>query len=364
MSAPKLSQIDLWIQEGELPKALQGLREWSRAYLPELENDSLTAQSRINKADRDRRQNDITEDQYQVEYAKIVQVANELLSRCRLSGIAPEDSFALQDFHKHTCDRVPQNDRYQDLFLQSKGKKAQFYYIYGDEQQSHEGFFRRVCKDLEGRLSDYLSRAGFQASRRVEAAEITFDYSANPDIYRLNVLKSLFGGLGVSVNQQEPLLEKTLRYAWEKSPRLQALTPDDYVCVLIQISQWDWDPQLTPDTARWFIYEFAKDALPPESPNFLFFLGVEFDGTNDGVRKEVEAAVEEGKELKALPELGMVQYNDIGRWFSKYRILAPTTPEQRQLMDAHFARDRAWYMEEVEIILEKIIHEFNNKHLR
>lgn len=67
--------------------------------------------------------------------------------------------------------------------------------------------------------------------------------------------------------------------------------------------------------------------------------------------------------MLALPELDMVQFNDVGRWLNKYKVLAPTTAEQRQLLQEHFGDSRQFYMEVVETRLEKIITEFNNRHL-
>ena len=363
MPPPMLKDIEHSLLAGEPQKALKDLLEWVRSYLPEQENEVIQTLSRMNKANRDRIRNDIKEDLYQTEYAKILLVVQEILSKCRHSGVRPEDGHVLQIHHKLTCDRIPQNDRYQQLSLEDSERKTRFFYLYGDEQQSHEGFFKRICYELEGRLFDYLNPE-FKASCKVEVAEVTFDFSQDPNVYRINVLKAFFASMGVSANEHEPLLERTLLDVYQRSPIAQALGPDDYVCVLIHISQWDWDPELTPETARWFIYKFAKAVLPENSPRFLFFMGVEFDGTDDIVRKEVEAAVDEGKELKPLPELDMVQYRDVGRWFSKYKVLAPTSADQRQLLKQHFNDSQQFYMEEVELRLEKIITEFNNRHLR
>ena len=362
MPTPFLKDIENLLQAGDPKKALEGLLEWVRSYLPEEENGVVTTLSRLNKADRDRIHNDITEDIFQTEFSKILLVVQEILSRCRHSGARTEDGQALQVHHKLTCDRIPQNDRYQQLSLEDPERKTRFFYLYGDEQQSHEGFFKRVCYELEGRLFDYLNPQ-FQVSCKVAVAEVTFDFSMDPTIYRINVLKAFFASLGVPVNEHEPLLERNLLDVVQRSPIVQQLGPNDYVCVLIHIGHWDWDPKLTPETARWFIYQFAKVALPANSPRFLFFLGVEFDGTDENVRKEVEAAVQEGKELQPLPELDMVQFNDVGRWLGKYKILAPTAAEQKQLLQQHFGDSRQFYMEEVELRLEKIITEFNNRHL-
>jgi hypothetical protein len=363
MPTPTLREIEQRLLAGAPKKALEGLLEWVEAYLPEEKNDVIATLSRLNKADQERIRNDITEEHYQTEFTKITLVVQDILQKCRLSGKAQDEAISLQLHHRYTCDRVAQNDEFQRFSRESAERKAQFYYLYGDEQQSHEGFFRRICHEIEGSSFDYLN-PHLQLSCRVKPLELTFDFSMDPQVYRMNVLKSLFAALGVPVNEQEPLLEKTLPYVCERSPIVQDLGPDDYLCVLIQIGQWDWDPNLTPDTARWFIYQFAQAALPPDSPRFLFFLGVEFDGSDDTIRAEVKQAVEEGRELRPLTELGMVLTNDIGRWLGKYKVLAPTTAEQRQLMQDHFGESREFYMEDVEVRLERIITEYNNRHLR
>ena len=363
MPGPLLKDIENALLNGELKKALEDLLEWVRAHLPEEESGVIATLSRLNQAVRARNRNDITEDFFQTEQTKICMVVQEILSNCRHSAGHSEEGIVLHLHHKHTCDRVPQNDDYHKFSLESAERKAQFFYLYGDEQQSHEGFFRRICYELEGRLFDYLN-ASFKASCKMVTAELTFDFSQDPTVYRMNVLKSLFAGLGVSVNELEPLLERDLLYLYEKSPMVRDLGSKDFVCILIQIGQWDWDPKLTPDAAKWFIYDFCKCVLPENSPRFLFFLGVEFDGTDDTVRKEVQDAVDAGQELKPLPELGMVQFNDIGRWLGKYKVLAQTSAEQKQLMQQYFNDSREFYMEDVELRLEKIITEFNNRHLR
>ena len=363
MPTPLLKDIENLLLEGDPKRALEDLLEWVRVHLPDREDEVVTTLSRLNKAGRDRIRNDISEDIYQTEYAKILLVVQEILSACRHSGVKGEEGVVLHLHHKLTCDRVPQNDEYHKISLAAAARRAQFYYLYGDEQQSHEGFFRRICYELEGRLFDYLN-AEFRVSCKVIPVELTFDYSQDPTIYRINVLKSLFAGLGIPVNEQEPLLDRNLVYLYEKSPMLRDLGPKDFVCILIQIGHWDWDPKLTPDAARWFIYEFCKSPLPETSARFLFFLGVEFDGSDEQVRREVQAAVDAGQELKPLPELGMVQINDIGRWLGKYKVLAQTTAEQKQLLLEYFSDAREFFMEDVELRLEKIITEFNNRHLR
>jgi len=358
-----LKDIENALLNGDPKKALEDLLDWVRAHLPEQENEVASTLSRLNKANRDRIHNNITEDLFQTEYAKILLVIQEILSTCRHSGAKGEEGAVLHLHHKHTCDRVPQNDEYHKIALESAARKAQFFYLYGDEQQSHEGFFRRICYELEGRLFDYLNSETVETCQ-VVPAELTFDFSQDPTIYRINVLKSLFASFGVAVNDQEPLLERNLLYLFEKSPLLRGLGAKDFVCVLIQIGHWDWDPVITPDAAKWFIYEFCKCELPQDGPRFLFFLGVEFDGSDEKVRKEVRAAVDAGHELRPLPELGMVQVNDIGRWLGKYKVLAQTSAEQKQMLQEHFGGLREFFMEDVELRLEKIITEFNNRHLR
>ncbi|MEM8907683.1 MAG: hypothetical protein AAGD05_07535, partial [Bacteroidota bacterium] len=236
--------------------------------------------------------------------------------------------------------------------------QTQFYYLYGVDMQSHLGFFNRIAYDLEGRLQDYLGNSVAQ-NRRALKIELSFEESDVLEHYKENILKSLFASFCIPVDDHEPLLKKNLSFAYQKSPTLKGLNANDYVCVFISISEYDWDPELTPQATRWFIHDFCEGDLSEEMPTFLFFFAIQYEEEDVEIREEVEAIVKESKSIEAIPELSMVSKGHIDKWLQKYRSVAPSTPERKALLKFHFGRERQFYMENVELALQKIIDEYN-----
>ncbi len=270
----------------------------------------------------------------------------------------PAEKDLFHDYHRYTCDRVVQNDSFFEHYKQQVDHKAQFFYIYGLDRQSHISLFRRFSYELQGLLQAHLN-PDLMSSCKVERAEVTFDFSNNESFYKENIIKGLFAAFSLNPNDQEPLLERNLCYLLEKSPSLNALGKEDYVCCYLSISEWDWDAEITPKVVNWIMNAFCADKLPANSPTFLFFFGVEFEDEDSEVKDEVEEAIREGGKIVRLPELHMVKEKDIRRWVSKYRQLAPSGKERRALFKKHFKDDAEYFMDDVEIELKRIIDLFN-----
>ncbi|MBI5914451.1 MAG: hypothetical protein HY842_03680 [Bacteroidetes bacterium] len=299
--------------------------------------------------------------------------ANLVFNQVRLSVIKiidrlePKDlksnaalSRGLHDYHRFTCDRIDQSDKFRQIFTENEAGKAYFFYLYGLDLQSHKGMFRRIAFDLEGKLQDYLN-PGLNSSSKSLQVELTFDVSRNPDIYKQNVLKNLFAAFSVRVNEHEPLTQKNLAWLQQNSPVLQGLGGNDYVCIFIAISQWDWDKDITPAITRWFIEEFCSSPPPADSPDYLFFFGIIYEEEGSPIEQEVEAVVSQSDLVHALPELGMVRMNDIGTWFNKYSFIAPGARELKELRNQHFGAASEHYMEDVELALQKLIDDYNKQ---
>ncbi len=276
-------------------------------------------------------------------------------------SIAPS-GIALHDYHRFTCDRVPHNDKFQELYSDNRNDKTHFYYLYGVDLQSHLGFFNRLAYDLEGRLLDYLNP---DLDSRIQSLkiELTFDFSENMTIYKTNILKSFFAAMHTTVNEHEPLLEKTLTYICENSPLVQGLGSNDFVCIFLGISQWDWDEQITPEATRWFINQFCRTELPENSPQFLFFFAIMYEEEDEELQEEVKAVLRTAKHVVVLPELNMVEFRDIARWLEKYKKIAPSARDRNKMLKElkkGLNGQSKLYMEDVEDTLLKWIDQFNS----
>lgn len=268
----------------------------------------------------------------------------------------------LHDYHKFTCDRVEQCDVFQNLFDKNKIKKTHYFYIYGAEVHSHFGLFNRFAFDLEGRLQDYLNPNLEFTCTAFRTEQITFDISQDLNIYKQNIIKSILAEFSINPNDQEPLLNKTLLDLLQ-SPRLQGLKETDFVCIFLSISEWDWNPDITPKVVTWLIESFCEVDIPITAPTFLFFFGIIYEDENSEIEEEVRRAIRAGTYIKELPELQLVQQNDIKRWFAKYKMLAPSSEQRRALYEQYFEDQPGFKMERIEIKFQKIIDNYNNRRL-
>lgn len=270
----------------------------------------------------------------------------------------------LGDYHRHTCDRVDQNDRFLEKFESNRAQKAHFFYLYGGKKQAHKSLYKRVAYYLEGKLEDYLDTTPQTAQGNMPRVlhfdkPLTFSFSKVKDIYQKNILKSFFSLLEVPANENEPITQKNLRFVYDNSPLLQGLGPKDYVCVYVQVSHLDWDKISTPETARWFMGEFCHCELPADGPMFLFFFGILYDEVSKPqLVEEVRAAVTQAEYVEPLPELGMVHIDDIERWLYTYSI-SDTSSDIDRIKQDRFGNQPEHFMEEVERQLQQIIDEYN-----
>lgn len=360
---PTLNDINQLLIEGLTSQALSSLRQWAEQNGPEhlVEIDMQLARFNDNQGDYLR--GTVTLEEHRVLEQRVREAVLFLLQQLKgPAAAAAAKSEALHDYHRYTCDRVEQTDVFERLFEQTKVKRTHFYYLYGGDLQSHEGLFRRLAFQLEGRLLDYLNPDLATTCKSLQV-ELTFDFSRQLDIYKENIVKSLFAAMSIPVNDHEPLLQKNLLYVLEKSPKLNGLTQRDYVCIFFHISQYDWDSQLTPEAAKWFIHQFCEPVLPEASPHFLFYFAVEYDEADSQIRSELEAVVAQSDQVSALPELSMVHLRDIARWFEKYKKIEPDTRKRKALIEFRF-KEQEHYMEDVELVLQEIIDTYNKQFIR
>lgn len=336
---------------------------------PEQKNTVIQNQARYNEVQMQWNNGLISRDDYTrtintIRFA-LLQLIDQLTEDVKEEGPA---FLPLHPHHQHTCDRVDQSDLFHQLFDRNKEKKVHYFYIYGPELQSHLGLFNRFSYDLEGRLQDYLN-PDLPTNCTARRVQVTFDVSRNIHLYKENLVKSLFAAFSIAVNEQEPLLEKNLGRLLSASPQLSGMTAADYVCIFMSISEWDWDPEMTPDVVHWLIESFCEVELPPSAPSFLFFFGIMYEEDDSEVEEQVRQAIEQSNYIKELPELEMVGLRDINQWLAKYRMIAPGGRIRRDLVKQHFEENEEldpenrqkgeFYMEDVEIELQKMIDFYN-----
>jgi hypothetical protein len=276
-----------------------------------------------------------------------------------VNPIEQKDRIALNEHHKYTCDRKPQDVQFHKLFKAAKdNSNAHFFYLYGLDVQSHEGIFNRFAYALEGRLMDYKYE-NFESEVQSIKVVLTPSLAQDEEYDRLQVLNHLFAGLNVAHDQFEPLLEKDLAYLYENSPVVNELGKEDYVCVMLAISSYDWDAELTPALARWFILKFCECKLPQDAPTFIFFMGIVFEEEDEDIQNEVKETVENSELIFGIPELKSVKLTDIKKWFREYNFIRKTKTERDDLIKTRFGDATEFDMQDIEIRLLKIIDEYN-----
>lgn len=364
----QLQQIGQLLVAGKPLEALEELRLWAKEQLPDMVINVDLQLSRTNLLTQNFKQGLIGMADYQT---NMIQISNGVLSLIEefkelLAESAPATAdkagASLHEYHAYTCDRVAQSDSFRQFFAK-QDLAVQFYFLYGGDLQSHEGFFRRIAYDLEGRLQDYLN-PNFETSTQALQLEMTFEFSRQLEHYKQNILRSFFAMMGLQPNEHEPLLEKDLTYVLPISPRLHNLKSTDYVCIYLHVSQYDWDAELSTEAARWFVNEFCLKGQLVTPATILVFFAIEYDEEDEEIKAEVEQALAEAETLQALPELSMVHQRDIGQWLERYKRISPNSRTRRDLLKQTFGANKEHYMEDVELELKKILDKYNNNILQ
>ena len=336
--------------------------EGAFAAFPTETNDLITLKVKNENAESSYKIGAMADAAYNVEIAQVTRGVLALIDALPDEAEMPSEGKPLQDYHRFTCDRVAQSDHFYTAFESQAAQKKQYYYIDGMEGHAHEGLFQRFAFDLEGKLQDYLTNTSTQSACQSLQLIIPYADSGTVEGYTRNVLKSLFGGMGVKVDEQAPILEKTLTDLLQLSPRLKDLGVEDYVCIFLTVSEWEWDPDITPAVVSWFISTFCGVELPATAPTFLFFFGLIYEEEDGEIEEEVQAAIKAGGNIQVLPELTKVSQRDIKKWLAKYKNnLDLSTEERKSIMNEHFKNDDGFYMESVEEKLAQIIIKHNKK---
>lgn len=271
--------------------------------------------------------------------------------------------------HKYTINRDEQKTRFDNSGARQHHNRPHFYHLYGEELQAHRSFFERICLDLEGKFNPApeVQEEKKPEAPRVVAVDFVLESEGCHDQERLRerFLRNLFTAFGLNPDEHKnhPLTEKRLTDLLAHSHLTRSLPQGSYVCVFAHISHWYWHPKLTPEAARWFAEVFCPPELPADNPTVLFFLAFDFDEpVNPGVRKAVLDVVrEEARHFVDLTELDMVKKRHMAQWMVRYS-RAFSVPLRNQMLELYFnPADKEYYMEDIELILERLINDYFNR---
>jgi len=323
-------------------------------------NEVLLQESRFNENETERLGGRVSFENAALVTNQVRQACLLLIDNLRPTDLKEKPGQSFHEYHSYTCDRVEQSDRFKEILISENTRKNHYFYLYGFYLQSHKGLFKRIAYELEGRLRDVLNPNQESGSKTLQI-DLPLKYSNNVEVFKLDILKDFFTAFGLAVNECEPLLEKNLAWLRQNSPALQGYGPDDYVCVFVSISEWDWDKKITPEITRWMIQNFCEVEMPADSPSFLFFFAVSYEDENSPVEQQVEEVISKGKFVVGLPELNMVPMRDIASWFNRYSFIRESARDLVALRNQYFANAREHYMDDVETVLRKIIDEYNQQ---
>lgn len=273
--------------------------------------------------------------------------------------------------HQYTCDRVMHNDHftpYIDVADQQEQERLHFFYLHGGERQEHLGLFNRFVARLKGQDKDHIKLAQDNGVK-IEKVILNFPRSFRLENLKIELPLKVLLAFQLEEKQIEKIENKSLADALSvENSLLYQLRKEDKVCLLINVNESAWNPELTPQAATWFIEDFCQKALPEICPEFFIFFAINYDDEDEEekaeMQAEVQAALDQGKYTKALfPVLDMVEYRDIKAWFDEYAVFWEHDRKRiRQVRSRHFGTEKTpRYMEDVQDILEDIIEEVNQE---
>lgn len=273
--------------------------------------------------------------------------------------------------HKYTCDRVLHNDHftpYIDVADQQEQERLHFFYLHGGERQEHLGLFSRFVARLKGQDKDHIKIA-HDNGVKVEKVIINFPRSFRLENLKIELPLKVLLAFQMEEKQIEKIEHKCLADALKvENSLLYQLRNEDKICLLINVNESAWNPDLTPQAATWFIEDFCQQKLPESCPEFFIFFAINYDDEDEEekaeMQAEVQAALNQGKYTKALfPVLDMVENRDIKAWFDEYAVFWQYDRKRiRQVRSRHFGTEKMpRYMEDVQDILEDIIEEVNQE---
>jgi hypothetical protein len=306
---PIASDVLQTIADGDLEKAFALAKVYVASEMPGNIADLATIESGFKLCKSEYLKNKISFDEYSRHTAR----ASDAL--CQMMAPAAETSTGLQSgYHALTCDREPQTANFEQLFLKRRaaGEQIQFYYLYGGRYQSHESLSRRLVQERGG-MRRGLALA---ATAKVSASSVLFDVCEDLECSKLEFITRFCESFNINPNAFADLKSKRLDFILQESSVLRGLQSAEFAHCYIEVS--DWDNDLVPALAKWFVEEFCACPMPGNSPTFLFFFGVNYRETDERTPREIEVALRNANHTVGLPELTMIAEDNLEDWIRYY----------------------------------------------
>mgnify|MGYP000137019600 CR=1 FL=1 len=261
--------------------------------------------------------------------------------------------------HAFTCDRVAQNEFFQLNYYDTPGpeQKLRFFYLYGDARQEHESLFKRLGYEIGGHLLNW-EKGDYNPGTKIKFVDCKPPVHDNPKLFQINVMRELLARFFEPVNNLQPILSKKLNEVLT-SPELKDFGANDLVFILLTIDDHNWREQATPLVVKSLVEGFCACELPPGSPNFFFFFGIEYQKTNETVKAQVRKAIQERAHGESLPELQPVSLREVSEWFSRYDVLRMPGQEPEAAAAEMFPGATELDMADIEIKLQERIERYN-----
>lgn len=272
-----------------------------------------------------------------------------------------ESSRSMPAVHAYTCDRVAQNEIFQLNYYDTPGPdaKLRFFYLYGDARQEHESLFKRLGYEIGGFLLNW-EKGDYNPGTKIKFVDCKPQVHDNPKLFQINVVRELLARFFEPVNNLQPILSKKLNEVLD-SPELKDYGPNDLVFILLTIDDHNWREQVTPVVVKSLVEGFCACELPPGSPNFFFFFGIEYQKNNEVVKAQVRKAIQERAHGESLPELQPVNLREVSEWFSRYDVLRMPGQEPEAAAAQLFPGATELDMADIELKLQELIENYNKK---
>lgn len=298
------------IAAGDLEQAFDMAREYLQTNMPGLLRQLTSLESAYRSGKREYLLNKVPIEAFTRHVARTSDALYELIMPPGAEGGPALNS----GYHALTCDREVQTAKFEQVFKERRenGEQIQFYYLYGGRYQSHESLSKRLAQERSG-MRRGLS---LQATARIGTGAVQFDVCEDLECSKIEFIAGLCEAFGMNPNAYSDLKSKRLDFLLQESSVLRGLRAEDFALCFIEVSEWD--NQLVPAIAEWFVKEFCQGVMPSNTPTCLFFFGVNYRETDDRTPREIEVALRNAQHTVGLPELQMIEEADLEDWIRHY----------------------------------------------
>lgn len=381
MTLPGLQQrLEERIRQGQIDEFFQDLKTYLQPECDSIKN-SMFFEARYRRAQADFGSGQIDFGEKSREIAQLSPSLRELVRQIKPEELRQVDSQrGLNDHHKFTCNRRKQFIPLDDLLSveSEQREKRHFYYLYGGEAQSHEGFFQRFVHRLKEEHYDYLGpkvKPSFEVFSP-QSISVSEDDLRNlgaplrtkvlttlghPDAEHLPAALDRFSGA------------KNWKFCFHLSLSKSFWGKDSSNEGVFGIQRWFWKTKSSDDIdARIevvrkailsFIETFCLNGWTKDTPEFFFFFSAKYEADDTLIKERIKKALHAANYLKPLGELESVKDEHIDNWYEDYQAFWPGALARKKSKEDKFGqpmRDEFKYMDNVIPKLQEVINEINN----